>query len=264
MRAHDLIKLLARKHEGDIFVTECKTGPSYGRVCRRFDAWAMPKSWARMQFIGYEIKVSKSDFNKDDKWIEYLEFCSDFYFVTPWQLVSAEETPDKAGLIWASKSGVRLFTKKKSPHRDIMIPDMLMMYILMQYGPTGANGKRHEFHTNDKAYWEKWLAQKKQDISFGYKVGKRIREVITEEIEKVKSRNAWLENENKELIRLKEVAEKLGIRLDSWTKYDNKLKAIMTATKFIEDNIVFDRLENLSKSINNLIDTVTGYKSEDE
>jgi hypothetical protein len=52
--APQILELLRVKHEGDVFVPECKTGPSQGHDHSRFDAWVMRKSWANAETIGYE------------------------------------------------------------------------------------------------------------------------------------------------------------------------------------------------------------------
>lgn len=66
-----VVELLRAKHSGDVFVEECKNGPTHsagrgGMV--RMDAWAMPRSWAHPAVSGYEVKISRSDFLGDDKW----------------------------------------------------------------------------------------------------------------------------------------------------------------------------------------------------
>jgi len=61
MTAKDIIKILSHKHRDDVFVTECKNGPS-NRGYLRLDAWVMARSWARPKVTGYEVKVSRSDF----------------------------------------------------------------------------------------------------------------------------------------------------------------------------------------------------------
>jgi len=76
--AHQLVDLLAAKHSEDVFVPECKLGPSYGDGNGRIDAWAMAKSWAHPLVNAYETKVSRSDFLNDNKWQMYLPFCNQF------------------------------------------------------------------------------------------------------------------------------------------------------------------------------------------
>ena len=59
MTAYDIQCALALKHIEDIYVAECKDGPSAGSFHSRLDGWAMVKSWARPHVLGYEIKVSR-------------------------------------------------------------------------------------------------------------------------------------------------------------------------------------------------------------
>src|SRR5258706_16426649 len=56
LAAEQLLALLAEKHAADVFVPECKDGPSQGTQHFRMDAWAMLKSWSNPLTIGYEIK----------------------------------------------------------------------------------------------------------------------------------------------------------------------------------------------------------------
>lgn len=131
--ASEIVDALAEKHRADVFVAECKTGSSWGPgTCRRLDAWAMRKSWSPWRTIGYEVKVSRSDFEQDQKWPEYLDVCHEFNFVCPAKLINAADLPRGIGLIWMSRSG-RLHTKVKPAART---PDaeklaQLMSYVLM-------------------------------------------------------------------------------------------------------------------------------------
>ena len=63
----NLIKsLLAVRHAKDVFVEECKNGPTHNtKTLIKLDAWAMSRSWANPHTFGYEIKVSRSDFLSD-------------------------------------------------------------------------------------------------------------------------------------------------------------------------------------------------------
>ena len=95
IKANDIIKLLELKHPSDKFltVTECKCGPSW-TVDRtpRLDMWVMKKSYSKPDFIGYEVKVARNDFMRDEKWIEYLPYCTSFYFVSPPDIIKSDET----------------------------------------------------------------------------------------------------------------------------------------------------------------------------
>ena len=83
MNADTILSLLRKKHVQDIFVPNCKTGPSWTATDYWiFDAWVMNKSWTNQRVIGYEIKVSRSDFLQDSKWRSYLGYCNMLYFLT--------------------------------------------------------------------------------------------------------------------------------------------------------------------------------------
>ena len=62
--AMDIMVLLETRHGGDVFVPECKAGATQGAgYTPRLDAWVMFKSRSRPRVIGYEVKVSRSDFD---------------------------------------------------------------------------------------------------------------------------------------------------------------------------------------------------------
>ncbi len=125
-----ITRLLAEKHWKDIFIAQCKTGQSWGLGLQILDAWVLPRSWVKPVW-GYEIKVSRSDFKRDDKWRVYLEYCHRFAFVVPHGMIVKEEIPDEAGLLWTSKDGKRLRWVKYAPTRDVQIPTSIFHYVLI-------------------------------------------------------------------------------------------------------------------------------------
>ena len=78
-----ILDKLKAKHTDDVFVAECKNGPTHTASHRRLDAWVMKKSWSPITMLGYEIKQSRSDFLQDNKWQAYLPCCHQLYFVCP-------------------------------------------------------------------------------------------------------------------------------------------------------------------------------------
>lgn len=130
--AGDIDKALAARHKDDLYVPECKTGPTFTGSHRRLDAWVMARSYSPFRTIGYEIKVSRSDFEQDQKWVEYLGYCHHFYFVCPAGLIKSHELPEDVGLLWMTPSG-RLHDKKRATRRE---PDAdklrsILVYVLM-------------------------------------------------------------------------------------------------------------------------------------
>src|SRR4051812_34483562 len=79
LTSSEVVRLLAQRHAEDVFVPECKGGPSWTDEHKRMDAWAMKKSWSRPLVCAYEVKVSRSDFTADRKWHAYLPYCNEFY-----------------------------------------------------------------------------------------------------------------------------------------------------------------------------------------
>lgn len=180
MTAAEILKLLAAKHAGDVFVPECKDGPTHYGSHRRMDAWVMNRSWANACATGYEIKVNRSDFLGDEKWGEYLPLCNRFYFVCPRGLIAVEEVPVGAGLMYVAKTGTRLFTKRKAPHRDVEIPEELWRYVLMC---------RTKVRDEDDGslglgldYWKEWLERKREKQWIGTEVGRRLWELYEEAV----------------------------------------------------------------------------------
>ncbi len=55
--------------------------------------------WAR----GFEIKMSRSDYLRDDKWHLYSAFCSSLSIVCPKGLIEKSEVPDPFGLLYVDR-----------------------------------------------------------------------------------------------------------------------------------------------------------------
>lgn len=197
--AATLLGLLAERHKNDIFVPSCKTGPTASAApgeLHVLDAWAMRRSWSKPHTFGYEIKVDRGDFLRDDKWPSYLGYCSHFSFVAPRGVVLAEELPEGVGLIEATKNGRRLITRRKATPRDVTLPESLWRYILMSRAEI--IDERHQGSQRD--FWRHWLEQRELDRDLGRQVG---REIAT----RVRQRVGDLEGENRRLVQAIEELE---------------------------------------------------------
>ena len=122
----------------DAFYAEVKSGrtrPGY----LRFDAVAIKQSWAKPCIMGYEIKVSRSDFLRDKKWQNYQKYCHEFYFVSPPGVVKIEDLDaagcGDVGLIYYSAEHDTLFVKRRAMYRkiDLRSPEVvgMLMYLAM-------------------------------------------------------------------------------------------------------------------------------------
>jgi len=188
-----LLDLLATKHSGDIFVPECKNGPTQTSRHLRLDAWVMPRSWAHWDTIGYEIKVSRGDFMRDEKWRAYLAYCHKFYFVAPPGIIDPKELPQDVGLLVSSKNGTRLYTKRRAAIRDVEIPMDILIYILMCR--TSVRGEYGLNEMSKAEFWRNWLEKKKDLQDLGWNVSNRISTMIREEINDVRAQNDRLQKQ---------------------------------------------------------------------
>lgn len=186
MNSDAILKLLRAKHSEDVFVPECKDGPTQGvRTFAQMDAWVMPRSWSHPHLTGYEIKVSRSDFIGDEKWRKYLPCCNYLYFVAPPGVILAGELAPELGYYEVSKTGGRLFLRKKAQYRQIEEPASLFRYVLMSRASIGTEGRNNGRLT----FWKNWMDEKQVDHLFGHNVSRAIAKRVSEEIDAVKCRN---------------------------------------------------------------------------
>lgn len=243
--ASELIKMLALRHSKDVFIPECKDGPTQS-VSRylRMDAWAMNKSWAHPVAFAYEVKVSRSDFLQDNKWPAYLPLCNQFYFVAPAGLVDISELPAEVGLLTAAGKGDggRLITKKKAPHRDVQIPEEVYRYILMCRVQV-ADEKPLE---TTEERWRNWLEKKSENRRLGYEVSKRIRERASE----LEAENSHLKFENEQYADLKNVLAAMQVNIHDW-RLQEKVKDRIRA----QERVFNEELINAMRDARNKIDT---------
>ena len=135
-----------------------------------------------------------------------------------------------AGLMWASKTGSRLYTKKKAPYRDASAADLerVFRYILMCRADIISSSYMTAAGT-DAEYWRRWMAQKEQDADFGHRVGRKIREVLEREVFKAECENVRLTAENKRYEEVKQAIEGLG--LGSYGSASRQLKDLADKAK---------------------------------
>lgn len=217
--ARDIVALLAVKHAGDVFVPECKNGPTHTASHLRMDAWAMARSWKHPKVVAYEVKISRSDFLQDDKWRGYLPYCNELYFVCPQKLIAPEELPGDIGLIVPSANCSRLYTKRKAVYRDIVIQEDVLRYVLICRAKIGGDTSHDK--CDQSVRWADWLARRKYTEDLGYQVGRALREVISEQIKKVDEENTGLKEENNDLRGVRDLLKRLGFDGDhvpgSWS-----------------------------------------------
>lgn len=226
--ANTAIHLLQKKHADDVFIPECKNGMTWGEgTTYRLDAWVMRRSWANMAFIGYEVKVSRSDFLQDDKWRNYLEYCNQFSFVAPKGVIKPEELPAGVGLYYIASTGTRLFTKIKPAFREIEPPVELMQYALMRardYMREDVPEKRDQ--NWNARFWREWIESEGEIKNLGLRVSNRIRTQIREEIDEVCYENKRLQREIDKYAEIAQMMNQMGIGPLEWNAKE-RVKALL-------------------------------------
>lgn len=230
--ATDIKKMLATKHKGDMFFTEVKNGPTQVVAHHaRIDALAMTISWTRFGIIGYEIKVARSDFLRDQKWQAYLPMCHQLYFVTAPGVCDVSEIPEPCGLMTITKSG-NLRTVKKAPWREIEMPINMLLYLMFTYiGPYGMMDSKlprwERLMINQRAeLFRAYLDDKAEWKEIGYRLPRKLRDQM-EELRRENSRmkNAY-EDSKRYAEQLGAVCKALGVRQYGWNVAGNCVTAI--------------------------------------
>jgi len=254
--AATLLQLLKKRHSQDVCVPECKNGPTWtsNRV-KKFDLWVMKKSYTNPMIWIYEIKVSRQDFLRDDKWHAYLPYCTDFYFVAPLGIIDVGEVPADAGLLIPSKNATMLYCKKKAPHRNVEIPASVFKYILMSRIKIKDNEEKYSL----REYWQNWLDDKTENQKLGYNVSRKIRQLYDKNVKDVKVKQDRIDLQMERLEDVKEILKDLGFDKNNlgW-QYEEKIKE-----RIAEINAGFpekDVLKHLENAISNLKNTINVIK----
>lgn len=241
MKAREILEALSLRHLGDVFVPECKIGPSCFVGCPRLDAWVMKKSWTNPLTIGYEIKVSRGDFLSDNKWQSYLPYCNEFYFACPSKMIDKSEVPDVAGLLYLTSTGTRLICKKKAPYRDVQIPEEVFRYILMaRVYVTNVD----IVNISSCEYWKNWLREKEENRELGHRVSEAIRSKVID----VEQENRRLKGKIEEYEDVEKLLKQFGIEGDYYFEGVVRRK--------LEDlqKVVPGELENSLQDLKRIID----------
>lgn len=203
IESHHVLRALSAKHQEDVFVAECKNGPTQTGAHARLDAWVMMKSWANPRTIGYEIKVSRSDFLQDQKWRSYLPMCNELYFCAPKGLIKQDELSAECGLVELVGES-RLVTRKRAPYREIEHPEDLFRYILMCR--TTIAGESVGISSRAERL-KQWLLNQDEKSKLGYEVSQS----VCKHVQRVERENERLAKQNSELADVKAFLTSINI-----------------------------------------------------
>ena len=234
------IKLALKNHhsyDNSFFITECKNGSTYfppAQGLLKFDGLAITKSYSKPRIIGYEIKISRTDFKQDGKWHLYLQYCHEFYFVVPKGLVKKDELPDNVGLIYYNPDTEALRTVKKALYRKIEKPVDLYEYIIF----SRFEEDRIPFYEDRAEYAKAYLEDKRNKRHIGEEFGTQMARDLQEAHERLDN----LEHSETEL--------------DIWNAVKNELynANIISLWPYGKDAVIKNLRENLKRSYPKRID----------
>ena len=145
----DITLALKARHQrrGDYFASQVKMGAAGSKI---LDAIAIPPTWSPRTVIGYEIKVTRSDFLSDQKYPHYMSTSNLFYFVVPKGLIKKEEVPQRVGILEYNNGKLRQI--KRAVYENVEInSDMLLHCIFYKIHEYRRPMTRQEHLDNVKA-----------------------------------------------------------------------------------------------------------------
>lgn len=235
-RADDVVRAIQRSLGRDwLTVPECKFGP-YDSA--RIDLWAMRKSWANQGTRAYEVKVSRADFLRDQKWEQYLKCASEMWFVAPAGVIDPAELPEGVGLArYTPSGGGRIITVRKAAPRPLNHEALwdLVMYVLMwrvavRRQPVEVlesdDDETPERGRASADYWRAWLKNKRDLKDVGWRVSQGLRKQIESEVQAAQRENDRIRKNMESLVELRDALDAAGIRWQNWLEHRRLLDSI--------------------------------------
>jgi hypothetical protein len=192
--AREIVQALEIRHSKGLVVTECKDGPTQTGTHVRLDVWAMARSWAHPCLDGYEVKVSRGDFLRDQKMHNYLRLCNRLWVACPRRMIAPGELPQEIGLIYVTPGAARVQVAKRAPFRQIDPPVDLLNYVLMCRARIEREYVEPSRTREERlAFWREWLAGKREMRDVAFRVSSSLREQIRHRIADAEERAAQAE-----------------------------------------------------------------------
>lgn len=205
MTEADITKALS-EYVGDqvFFMPQVKTGPTWtNHNLKIVDAITVKRSWTNPCISIYEIKTSRQDFIKDEKWPGYLEFCHRFYFVAPKGIIQKDELTRGVGLVTVNER-LKAHTVKAAAFRHLeSLPHELFYYIIL----SRLKSERYPFHETKLAYWQDYIDEKKHKSRLGSSINGLIKQTLIEQSAKIDR----LKNQSYEIKRLRKFMDEKNI-----------------------------------------------------
>lgn len=254
MRADEILQLLQHRHQTDIWITEVKDGPSTMVQTRRMDGLAIKRSWTHPRFVGYEVKVSRSDFLRDDKWDAYLPLTHQFSFACPWDLIQPDELPSVVGLYWAKPDG-KLKQVRKPVLRPMQeLPTWLLYYVVI----SRLDPDHHPFFPSSREYIAAFVGDKAERRALGYRFQTRLVQDVARLEKENEALRTRLEGKEGRLKRLESALKAVNLSTDFWSLSHQLTRLQDAAQTGIDEQTV----QNLQRNAEEIVATVSRLRKQ--
>lgn len=258
VRADIILRQLEKRHTGgklkDAFFTEVKNGSSwYTDNLLKLDAVAFKKSWKNPCITGYEVKVDRQDFLRDDKWAGYLKYCHRFYFACPAGLIAPEELPDEVGLIYYNPEKDCIRTKRRAAFRVIEMPWEMLYYLII----ARLDSDKHPFFSSQRDYLEAWVKDKAERRNLAYQVKTKLVKQLDQaqkEADRLKDKVERMKDDLEQFERVKKILKKHGVNTFHWHLEESLEKALSNG---LPPNMT-ECLERINRDVGQLMAAVRG------
>ena len=212
LSADHILRALQKRHTRDLWLAEVKDGPSTLVQTSRLDALAIKLSWTQPRLVGYEVKATRSDFLRDNKWATYLASTHQFSFACPANVIQPDELPTEVGLYWATEDGKLKQLRKPAVRPMAELPTNLLYYVII----SRFQSDRHPFFSSAREYAMAYADDRPHRKSLGRIVGSR----MAEELSVLEHQNKTLQHHvdawQYRADRLRKALQSAGLPTDEW------------------------------------------------
>jgi len=130
-----------------------------------------PHQYSHKDIRGYEVKLTKDCFLRDNKYENYLDVVNRFYFAAPKGILSKEDIPEGLGLIVRSENGWHVVKAPKRNNPAKLNADAVLSLLYRGYEETLKSRD-----LRDRIIAENNVALKDKAKNIGWEIAKRLNE----------------------------------------------------------------------------------------
>jgi hypothetical protein len=253
VRSYEIITALKKRYELDScgFFPEVPTGHDVNGDLR-LDGVNLQRSGQDLHVQGFEVKVSRSDFLRDNKYHLYSQYVNALTLVCPSGMIQREEIPEHIGLMWYTPSSRSLRYRRK-PTWDMTTDTQAVRNSILTRLAWHNTGSRYlEHYETAQQYLDEKADWKHVGHYLGTKMAKRLEQLEYENADKQDEDQRIKADRYDKLIRI--------LRKHGYTVYDlliHDVKDYQMLDEQLDHAIPFDPLDmyldDIVTSINRIL-----------